>query len=174
MSTLIVKYDATAIAIHRMSAATKTGEYQVYLADDVDPLITLLRQREEEVGLLQHEGIQITASLHDDEIPTTEPLSVNVEDVRTLRSQLRQWEEEGGRLKKVIEKQQFSIEHLSEQHTLQANNASDLTAQLAAMTSKVKELYGHYDVVMDERDMAQQQLAASLARCAQLKEALKP
>ena len=35
----LTTYDASAIAIHRMSAATKTGEYQVYLAADVEALL---------------------------------------------------------------------------------------------------------------------------------------
>lgn len=53
----LTKYDASAIAIHRMSAATQTGEYQVYLAADVDAALDTSMRTQETLAKNVNDGL---------------------------------------------------------------------------------------------------------------------
>lgn len=88
------------------------------------------------MSLLEQEGIQITAALHDDEIPTTESLSVNVEDVRTLRAQLKQREEELDLVRATCNNKDRYMARQGESFEVLRQHGIRLDAQLAAMIAE--------------------------------------
>lgn len=130
--------------IHRLPLAKAIASH------DAEQRQTIEAQAQE-IRTLQDIRIQITASIHDDEIPSDEPLSLEVEDVRELRQKY-----EG-----------LDVRGLRQKHDAQAQRIrelEDMVSFLKKKLSNTETAVNTFATIKAELDVKVSRLEAELAR----------